>query len=121
MLSKWQELAINKKYDSAINEAKSLRGELLVSDAKAKEFEQHAHQAESNFCQMVLNHEKEVQELRKNRGFFVTQEKVQEQSRLLDELSDEKSNVEMDLMKARSQLREEVTKNKEAETKADTA
>ena len=33
MLSRWQEAAVNKKYGLILNEVKSLRGELLSSDA----------------------------------------------------------------------------------------
>jgi hypothetical protein len=64
MLSRWQEAAVNKKYDVKINECKELAGELLNVNQMLVGKEKDHHNAEHEVRktkQVVLNLKQELQ------------------------------------------------------------
>jgi hypothetical protein len=48
MLSRWQEAAVNKKYDMKLNECKELKGELLDEQQRLVNKENELHRAEAD-------------------------------------------------------------------------
>jgi len=47
MLSRWQEAAVNKKYESKLEECKILKGELLDANTMLENRERDHHNAEA--------------------------------------------------------------------------
>jgi hypothetical protein len=58
MLSRWQEAAVNKKYDLVINEVKELRSELINSQRIACMFEDKHNGSETEHSERLLELEK---------------------------------------------------------------
>lgn len=58
MLSRWQEAAVNKKYDLVINEVKELRSELINSQRMACMFEDKHNGSETEHSERLLELEK---------------------------------------------------------------
>lgn len=71
MLSRWQEAAVNKKYDLVLNEAKELRGELLNTQQYASVFEDKAHAQENKHAEQLLEVEKLRQQLNQGKSTSV--------------------------------------------------
>jgi hypothetical protein len=94
MLSRWQEAAVNKKYAMKIQECKDLEGELLNSTQllENKEREYHLSEVEIHKIKQKLNGVH--QELSSSKNMFLTVEQGSEFTRVIDDLTDERSKLE---------------------------
>jgi Ca2+-binding EF-hand superfamily protein len=63
MLSRWQEAAVNKKYERALSEVKELRGQLLSSEMMLKATEGKYHETEHNLRNAALSEHTTKQKL----------------------------------------------------------
>lgn len=103
MLSRWQEAAVNKKYDMKIEELKILEGDLLDANQllENKEREYHLSEVEIHKIKQQLNNVK--QELSSSKNMFLTVEQGAEFTRVIDDLTDERSKLEELYYKVRSE------------------
>lgn len=94
MLSRWQEAAVNKKYDMKILECKDLEGEVLNANQllENKEKDHHLSEVEIQKLKQQLNRLK--QELSSSKNMFLTVEQGAEFTRVIDDLTDERTKLE---------------------------
>lgn len=101
MLSRWQEAAVNKKYCHVLNEVKEMRGELLRSETH-----NHALQKDNNLCNENLDLKvsqliKLEAELESVKSTFITQTKFDQLYRDFKRLDEDRTDLELELLKAR--------------------
>ena len=106
MLSRWQEASVNKKYEAVLGEAKSLRSDNLNKEILCENLEASVYAKENMISGLSTQLQVKIQEAGSNKGTVMTHKKALEYDRLLDMLSNEKSTLEIDHMKHRSELRE---------------
>lgn len=102
MLSRWQEAAVNKKYDMKLNECKELKGEIfnLNQEIENKEKEFYNSENEAKKTKMVVHSLKK--ELQSCKNIFLNIEKADEMDRVIRQLTDERESLEAQYFKVRS-------------------
>ena len=119
MLSRWQEVAVNKKYDMKLNECKELKGELLNANQalENKEDEHQNAEREVRKTQQLMLHLK--QKLQSCKNMFLTIEQGEEFNRVINELTDERTRLEELYFKARSESSSALNMLDDAKIKAE--
>ena len=104
MLSRWQEAAVNKKYDMKLNECKELKGELLDEQQRLANKENELHKNETD----LSRHQQRAQALKKElhscKNMFLTIEQGEEFERIVSQLTDERTKVEEQYFRVRKDL-----------------
>ena len=103
MLSRWQEAAVNKKYDMKLNECRELQQEVLnvTQELENKEREHERAEEEIQKKQSAVVHLKE--QLSSSKNMFLTIQQGEEFNRIITELTDERTQLEELYFKARSE------------------
>ena len=89
MLSRWQEAAINKKYEAVLSEVKEWRGQYMVAEKSIKVFEEKYMASEetvSNIREELLKNKSELKAL----GAIDYANQAKEYERIIQNLSDDK-------------------------------
>lgn len=81
MLSRWQEAAVNKKYSLVLCEVKSLRGELLSSDAHNTELQNKSNEYQEEINKSFTDISKLNQKVESLRAVYITQGRADELAR----------------------------------------
>ena len=105
MLSRWQEAALSRKYDTLLNENRELRAELLNTEQLLQNAQFLHGQAENTLQEQVVAAEKLRMKIGDNKNVFLTIEKAEEFNQRINFLSDEKSILEDEYFKMRSKYR----------------
>jgi len=102
MLSRWQEAAVNKKYAMRLTECKELKGELLDAQQLLENEERERHGAEEDARrtkQLMLTLKQELQSCK---NMFLTIQQGEEFSRVITELTEERTRLEERYFKVRA-------------------
>lgn len=113
MLSRWQEAAVNKKYCHALNDVRSLRSEFMRSEAH-----NHELQKSNNQCLEEINERHEAnlklqQKCDELSSTYITHSKADDLYRKYLSLCEDRTDLEIELLKARDVLHEEQDKIQE--------
>ena len=111
MLSRWQEAAVNKKYTHAINDVKSLRGELLSGDALNNELQRQYNSSQDNIIERIETIQKLKQKNDELASTFITQSKAEDLFKKYQNLCDERTDIQLALFESRNLLHEEKDRN----------
>lgn len=103
MLSRWQEAAIGMKYDYALNDVRTLRVEYSVVESRLKKEEEGRHLSESKLRDKALEVEHLKQELESKGASGISMTRAEEISRSLQDMADEKAEVEEQFIKIYSE------------------
>ena len=105
MLSRWQEASVNKKYDAVCQMTKKLEGDVLALEMTNEQLETKNKEKEQTIQDLVLKAEKMQQQLNNYKGVYQKTTEFDEKIRVIAELTDEKSDLEIELLNMRANLR----------------
>ena len=104
MLSRWQEAAVGMKYDQALNDLRNLRLEYAYTENRLKKEETEKHSTEGKLRDKSLQVEKLKQEIEGKTTGCISLIRAEEISKALQDLADEKAEVEEKYIKVYSEL-----------------
>ena len=104
MLSRWQEAAIGMKYDYVLNDIRTLRGEYSYLEIRIKKEEDYRHNSENKLREKSLQVEQLKQELHAKTASGISMARAEEISKALQDLADEKSDVEEKYIKIYAEI-----------------
>jgi chromosome segregation ATPase len=110
MLSRWQEAAVNKKYCHVLSDVKSLRGEILSSEALNNEIQKNYNASLDQLNERQAQIKRLEETCEELKSTFITQNKADELARKYQNLCDDRTDLEIELLKAREKLHEEQDK-----------
>ena len=116
MLSRWQEAAIGLKYDHSLNDLRILRLEFSEVESRLKREEDSLHESETKLREKSLQVEKFKQDLENKVASWISLTRAEEISKALQDITDEKTDVEEKYMVMYSEQNN--LKNKIAEYEA---
>ena len=119
MLSRWQEAAIGMKYDHALNDLRVLRLEYSEIESRLKNEEDIWHNSENKLREKSLQVEKLKQELENKSASGISLTRAEEISKALQDIVDEKAEVEEKYIKMYSELNNLKFKISEYEARID--
>jgi Ca2+-binding EF-hand superfamily protein len=119
MLSRWQEAAIGMKYDYVLNDIRTLRNEYSIVEIRMSKEEGNRHESENALRNKSLQVEKLKQELHAKTASGISMARAEEISRALQDLADEKSDVEEKYIKIYSEMNTMRFKMTEFEARAE--
>ena len=94
---------------------KKLQGELMSKDMEYERLDYENSQKQETIANFVLEREQLNQQISNNKGVYVKIQEYDEKIRTITELTDEKSQLEIDLLHLRYELRQSKETVKEAE------
>ena len=121
MLSRWQEAAVNKKYDMVLTENRELRKDLLNTEQMYQNKEYDHHESENLLQAKHLDIENLKRQIADSKNIFLTIEKAEELNGLVKEISDEKTDLEESFFMMRTKYRSTQLTMDEALAKAEHA
>ena len=104
MLSRWQEAAIGMKYDYVLNDIRTLRGEYSHLEIRIKREEDTRHTSENKLREKGLQVEQLKQELHAKTASGISMARAEEISKALQDIANEKSDVEEKYIKIYSEM-----------------
>lgn len=104
MLSRWQEAAIGMKYDYTLNDVRTLRYEYAIVEGRLQKEEDSRHNSENILREKALQVEHLKQEIESKGASSISMNRAEEISRALQNMAEEKADVEEKYIKNYSEM-----------------